>query len=192
MLYLTLGLIVLACVQRLYRTTALRARLIKRYGLSSSVVGLCALCIAGVGLLVLGKSTAHYATLWLPPADLQLFVLPLTFVGFVIAAAEFVPSNFYRWLQRPLMWGGLVWLSAHLLVKGDQASVILFGGLAVLVILEIWTPRVTLGKSCSREKIPWMKESLTVAAGGSAFLVMFALHSSVFGVPPTMMGHAFF
>lgn len=42
-----------------------------------------------------------------------------------------------RWLRHPMLTGFLIWTLAHLLVNGDSASVILFGGLALWAVVEM-------------------------------------------------------
>ena len=41
------------------------------------------------------------------------------------------------WFRHPMLMGVITWSVAHLLVNGDLASVILFGGLAIWAIIQI-------------------------------------------------------
>jgi uncharacterized membrane protein len=40
-------------------------------------------------------------------------------------------------LRHPMLLGVLVWAFAHLLVNGDMASVVLFGGMGVWAVMQI-------------------------------------------------------
>lgn len=40
-------------------------------------------------------------------------------------------------MRHPMLWGTVVWAVAHLLVNGDAASVVLFGGLLVWAVIEM-------------------------------------------------------
>lgn len=190
MLPLTGGLLLLALLQRLHSTGILRSALIGRYGVAPYRVGGATLAIGALALIVAGKSDAAYHYVWLPPVWLHLFMLPLMFVAFVFVAASLVPSNLRRLSRRPVLWGIAVGATAHLLVTGDLAAMILFGGLALLALLEIGSPKQrTLDHGVDR--IPWARESLTVAIGGMLLIGFFYLHAELFGVSASMMDRHF-
>lgn len=46
-------------------------------------------------------------------------------------------SRLRRHFRHPMLWGTVVWAVAHLLVNGDTASLILFGGIAVWALVEM-------------------------------------------------------
>jgi uncharacterized membrane protein len=186
MVFLIVGLLLLISFQGLYNYESLRLALIAKFGAASYVIGCGVVLLMAFALIVHGKSTTSYSTVWLPPATLKLYVMPLMFVGFVIGVTQYVPSNLRRWLPRPLMCGALVWFITHLLVKGDLASMVLFGGLAIFAGVGC------LGKRREFPKISWLKESLPIAIGGVSYFILFLLHGSLFGVAPTMMGRGFF
>jgi uncharacterized membrane protein len=60
-------------------------------------------------------------------------VNPLSFGG---RAAGFAPEHpgIAGFVRHPLLWAFLLWAAAHLLVNGDLAHVILFGGFALLAM----------------------------------------------------------
>lgn len=50
-----------------------------------------------------------------------------------------MPLPLYTAITRhPMLWGILLWAIAHLLANGDLASLILFGGMAVLTVAGMW------------------------------------------------------
>ncbi|MDA0824016.1 MAG: NnrU family protein [Proteobacteria bacterium] len=184
------GLLVLACVQIAHNLAPIRGALIKRFATGAYLIAYCAVVLVALALIIAGKSRVPFIAVWWPPASLRLFVLPLMFVGFVIAAAEVVPSNLRRWLRQPLMAGATLWFLTHLLFNGDLARMTLFGGLALIGCLS-----VALGLREPFQKpapLPWTKESLVIAIGGCLFMVLFFLHNTLFGVSPTMMPGTFF
>jgi len=190
MVLLVAGLALLMILQRLHRTSGLSSALIDKIGLASYWTGLGAFALAGVALVLAGKAHAGYMYVWLPPAWLQLFVLPLMFVAFVCIAAEIVPSNLRRFTHRPFLWGVVLWAVTHLLVKGDLAAITMFGGFGLLALLEIGTVKPR-GTQRSAQALPWTNESLTVAVGGILFIMFFYLHADLFGASPSMMGSPF-
>lgn len=55
------------------------------------------------------------------------------------APAPDMPLPLYTAITRhPMLWGILLWAIAHLLANGDLASLILFGGMAVLTVAGMW------------------------------------------------------
>ena len=186
MALLILGLLILIGYQALYNVHDLRRALIARFGFASFAIASGVAILLALALIIEGKSSASYTTVWIPPATLQLYVMPAMFIGFVIAAAQFVPSNLRRWLPRPLMVGALIWFLVHLLVKTDLTSMTLFGGLAIFAAIGCF------GEKRDEQKLPWLKESLPVAIGGVLYFVTFLIHGYLFGATPTMMGRGFF
>ena len=41
------------------------------------------------------------------------------------------------WLRHPMLWGIVLWAGAHLLVNGDVASIVLFGGMAIWALANM-------------------------------------------------------
>ena len=102
-------------------------------------------------LAVIAYNHASYVPLWTVPwlSWLPILVMPVAFwlvVGAVStrnptaagpaerqAPAPDAPLPLYTAITRhPMLWGTLLWALAHLAANGDLASLILFGGLAVL------------------------------------------------------------
>ncbi len=184
------GLLLLLGLKRLQSNPELRGRLVGTLGAAAYRIGFAALALAGLALIVAGRAHAAYLFVWLPPAWLHLLVLPLMFIAFACIAAEVVPSNLKRFARRPFLWGVLLWAIAHLLVKSDLAAMTMFGGFGLLVFLEIGSGK-RRGLHRSRQALPWLNESFTVALGGVLFIVFFFLHADLFGVSPSMMGSPF-
>ncbi|MFT4585344.1 MAG: putative membrane protein [Gammaproteobacteria bacterium] len=184
------GLLALACMQTAHNLAPIRSGLIKRFGSAAYLIAYCVIVLMAVALMVAGKSSVPFIAVWWPSASYKLFVLPLMFVGFVIAAAQVVPSNLRRWFRQPLLAGATLWFLTHLLLNGDLARMTLFGGLASIGFLSI---ALALREPYNKPApLPWMKESLVIAVGGCAFMIAFFVHQTLFGVSPTMMPKAFF
>lgn len=107
--------------------------------------------------------------------------------------------------RHPFLWGVALWAVSHMAANGDAASLILFGGLAVLALGGMahidhrrreaegagWGP-VAMTTSAvpflaaiqGRTKIDWAGIGLTRPLAGLAVYVVFlAAHGSLFGVP---------
>jgi hypothetical protein len=46
-------------------------------------------------------------------------------------------GSLYTRMRHPMLWGTVVWAVAHLLVNGDLASILLFGGIGLWALVEM-------------------------------------------------------
>ncbi len=103
-----------------------------------------------VVLMIIGFKAAPYVHIWSPPA----FAIHLNNVLVLVAIWMMSPAGtkgkIMSKVQHPMLMGFRTWAMAHLLVNGDLASIILFGGLLVWGMAEVivinktetdWTPR---------------------------------------------------
>ena len=77
------------------------------------------------------------ASLWLPPPGMRhatMLLVPIAVILFISARA---PTDIKRLIRHPQLTGVKLWAVAHLLVNGDSASLLLFGGLLVWAVLEV-------------------------------------------------------
>lgn len=89
-------------------------------------------------LIVWGFRTAPFVPVYDPPAwgihvnnVLMLFAVYLFGVG---GAKGWLATK----LRHPMLTGVMVWSVAHLLANGDQASILLFGGMALWALGMVW------------------------------------------------------
>ncbi|MGC3939156.1 NnrU family protein [Roseobacter sp. EG26] len=88
--------------------------------------------VAGLILMILGYRAAEFIPIWQPPAFMvhvnnTLMLLALwTFGSSAAKGAKVWPATRIR---HPQLTGFKIWAFAHLLVNGDLASILLFGGL---------------------------------------------------------------
>lgn len=113
--------------------------------------------VAGLVLMIMGYRSAEFIYVWAPPSfmmhvnnTLMLFAL-WTYGSSAAKGAKAWPANKIR---HPQLTGFKIWALAHLLVNGDLASIILFGGLLAWAVGEVilinkaepdWTPPETAG-----------------------------------------------
>lgn len=108
--------------------------------------------VAGLVLMILGYRGTDFINVWTPPAFMthinnSLMILALWTYGSSMAkGAKVWPATKTR---HPQLMGVKIWAFAHLLVNGDLASIILFGGLLGWAVGEVilinkaepdWTP----------------------------------------------------
>ena len=107
------------------------------------------LIVAGIVLMVIGYGAADFVYLYELPRwgwhANNLLMLSAIFLVDVGRAGGVVGTK----IRHPMLLGAVVWVVAHLLVNGDLASLVLFGGLGLWALAEMaiisrfdgpWTP----------------------------------------------------
>ncbi len=90
-------------------------------------------------LMVIGYRGTEFIPVWQPPA----FAVHINNLAMLIAIYMLSPApkrgKLLSGLRHPMLTGFGIWAAAHLLVNGDLASIVMFGGLLVWAIV---TPRI--------------------------------------------------
>lgn len=181
MFYLVTGLILFAGIHLLPTSVTLRNSLIARLGENGYKGLFSLLSLAGIVLIVLGFSHASKVTLYQLPPALHLVTIVLMAFSMILFAAANMPTNIKRITRHPMLWGLVLWAIAHLLVNGDRAGVVLFGGMAIYGLLGMVSANQR-GARKQEYKVPLPKEAITVIAGLVVYGVIIALHRTLFGV----------
>lgn len=129
--------------------------------------GLIALVILGsVALMALGYQRADYIAVWSPPAwTVHLNNLLMVFAILVYTAGQ-IPGHVRAWIRHPQLTGMKIWAAAHLLVNGDLASIVLFGGLLA------WAVTTMIGLNKRDGKGPKPKPGSWLADGAHLLLAL--------------------
>ena len=96
------------------------------------------LSIAGVWLMARGYGAWDDAPqVWNPAQGLRHLNNLMVVVAFYLFAASGLRTRAARAVRHPQLVAVILWAVAHLLVNGDAASIVLFGGLLAWAALEI-------------------------------------------------------
>lgn len=79
--------------------------------------------------MVIGYRQAPYIEVYTPLPKIGYLNNVLMVAAFYLMGVGGARAEMSRILRHPMLWGGAVWGAAHLLVNGDLASIILFGGI---------------------------------------------------------------
>ena len=94
--------------------------------------------LASVLLMIFGYRMADFVPLWSGPG----WLVHLNNLAVLIALYMMSPAPkkgaLLNGVRHPMLIGFLLWAGAHLLVNGDLASILLFGGLGLWAIAEMW------------------------------------------------------
>ena len=137
-----------------------RAALVGRLGEGGYKGGFAALAGVGlIGAIVAYRFTSH-VPLWSGPPSLRIVTaVPMLAAVLLFAGAKGVP--WFKRVARHPMLGGIGLLGvAHLLVNGDVAGVILFGGLAVFGFA--WQP-LTDRRDAEVDPMAWAETRRTTS-----------------------------
>lgn len=95
------------------------------------------LLLASIVLMVVGYRGADVTVLWTAPAFFTHINNLLVLLAFYLFAADGLKARAAISMPNPQLTGFKSWALAHLLVNGDVASVVLFGGLLAWAVVEV-------------------------------------------------------
>jgi uncharacterized membrane protein len=95
------------------------------------------LSVAAIVLMVMGFRAAPVIDLWTPPAFLRHLNNLLMLVAVWLLFIRYVPGLVRARIRHPMLGAVKAWAFAHLLVNGDLASVVLFGGLTAWAVADV-------------------------------------------------------
>ena len=106
--------------------------------------------LAGLVLMILGYRQAEFIHVWAPPAWTVHVNNLLMLAAVFFFALSHSKGRLKARFRHPMLASVKIWAVAHLLVNGDLASIVLFGGLLAWAILSVilinraapWVPPV--------------------------------------------------
>lgn len=106
------------------------------------------LILAGVVLMIVGYRGAEVVPLYSPLPGMGHLTDLLMLVAVFLYGVGHSRGRLRAQLRHPMLLGTILWAGAHLLVNGDAASLLLFGGIGLWAALQIvlinaqsaWTP----------------------------------------------------
>ncbi len=153
-----------------------------RQGLGDPGKGVAAVIIlAGLVLMVIGYRGAASGFLYAPPAwgwHLNNLLMLFAVILFGMGSSK---GRMRAWLRHPMLTGALTWAVAHLLVRGDTASVLLFGSIAVWAVLEMVVINAKEG--------PWERPEPGTPAGDVRLIVIALVLYAIIAAIHTWLGY---
>ncbi|KIC16987.1 NnrU family protein [Leisingera sp. ANG-Vp] len=93
--------------------------------------------VAGVVLMVLGYRSTEFIHVWAPPSFMVHINNLLVLIAIYMMSPAPKKGALLSGMRHPMLAGFKLWATAHLLVNGDLASIILFGGLLAWAVAEV-------------------------------------------------------
>jgi len=100
--------------------------------------------IVGLVLITIGylKARPHPITVWSPPPWAWLLTVYFSLISLILVAAAYIPNNVFKVkLKDPMLVGTIVWATCHLTTIGSLAGILLFGGVLIWGILDLFSCR---------------------------------------------------
>lgn len=191
MLSLIIGLVLFLGIHAL-QSLAPQARqnAITRWGPLGYKAIYAVISLVGLILLVQGYGQARLdpVVLWSPPRGLQFGTILLMWLAMTLLVATYIPANHLKAkLRHPMTLGVKVWALSHLLINGNLADVVLFGGFLVWSVLVFRAARKRDRQNLhSAPEGKWLSTGLTVVVGTGLWAAFFmgGLHVWLVGVMP--------
>ncbi len=190
MLLLVIGLAAFILIHLIPTAPDLRRGLIERFGetpykIAFSVVSFAALALIVYGYSKLATMPGKNPVLWTPPHWTRHITMLLMLLAFVMLAAAYIPSHIRTWLQHPMLAAVKTWAVAHLLVRGDAASVLLFGAFLAYAVYDRISVKRRQALGPLGSATGGLTGDIAVLVVGIAAYAVFVLwaHAALFGVP---------
>lgn len=94
--------------------------------------------LAALVLMVLGYRSADMTPIYTPIAGIGHLNNLLMLIGLFVFGIGSAGGRLSARLRHPMLWGAVIWAVAHLLVNGDLASLVLFGGLGLWALAQMY------------------------------------------------------
>ena len=159
-----------------------RAAALKRVGEEAYKGFIAMVSLIAVVALVEGYQQAGFVAVWTSPLWTMHLNNLLMLLAIFLLITKFAKSGVRRHIRHPMLAGVKLWAVAHLLVNGDLASIVLFGGLLA------WAVVAMVGSN--RRDGAWERPPKGSMAGlvrhgvitVVVFLTIVAIHGLLFGV----------
>lgn len=162
----------------------LKGRLIDRLGENGYKGVFSLLILSAIVLIVVGWRSTPEQFLYVAPVWARSVSQVLMVIAFLLIGAAQYPTRIKRVIRHPMLLGVAVWAISHLLVNGTPRALILFGGLGVWALLEMWLINRRDGPYEPPEAPPLAREIRGVLISAVVFSVVLLLHPYFTGVSP--------
>jgi uncharacterized membrane protein len=186
MAVLIVGLIVFLGTHGFTMMRGARAAIISNIGAGAYKALYTASSAVGLVLIVVGYGFYRQSgpiPVWYPPAFDRHITFLLMLFAFIFLAATNSNTHIRMVIKHPMLTAVKTWALAHLLIRGDLGSMLVFGCFLVWAVLA----RISLKRRQEpvAEFVPnWTNDAITVVVGVVMYAAfLFFLHGWLIGVP---------
>lgn len=178
MLMLVLGLLLFLSIHVLPTRTDVRNGLVARFG-EGAYKGLFSLVAAvGLALIIIGYGKLHLTPgknpqIWLPPPFTRHLAMALMLPVFPLLVSAYVPGRITSTVRHPMVLAVKLWALAHLFVRGDLGSMLLFGSILAWAVFDRISLKRREAAGLVRVKSgPAHNDAVAVVVGLAIYVVM--------------------
>ncbi len=167
------------CLARGFRDSLLERVGAQPYRGIFSVIQLMAIVLMIIGWRSTTPEFVYMPPSWGTPATSLLMLISVMLFG---AAQQ--PTRIKRYVRHPQLTGMAVWSVSHLLSNGDSRSLVLFGGLGLWALLEMFLINQREGAWVKPYGPALSVEVRGIVISAAVFFVLVYLHPYFAGVSP--------
>ena len=182
MTLLILGSLVFFGIHLVPAMPQLHARVKARMGENGWKGFMSLIAIVGFVLIIIGWQRTPFVPVYTPPDFGHLVPRVLMLPALILLAAAYIPSNVKRFTRHPMLWGTVLWATAHLFANGDLRSLLLFGTFLVWSLFDMWSSN-RRGAYLSEQRVAWYYEAGVIVVGVVAYALLARFHGTLFGMP---------
>jgi uncharacterized membrane protein len=105
----------------------------------------------------------------------------MVLISFILFLAPYPPNNIKRMMRHPQLTGVVFWCAGHLLAVGTARSVVLFGGLAIWAVLEMFLINRRDGDWVKPGKVSQRSDIAMLVFSILAYMIFLYTHELIFG-----------
>ena len=197
MLLLIAGLLLFMVPHLVPTAPAMRVQLRDGMGPSAYMLAFSIVSLISLIMIAKGYGDAHGGgrdnlQLWYPPAFMRHIAMALMLPAFILLAAAYIPSRIRTAAKHPMLAAVKLWAFAHLLVRGDLASVLLFGSFLAYGVFDRISVKKRNALGPLGAAVGGLRgDIMAVAIGTVAYaLMLYWGHAYLIGVPLIQMRFA--
>jgi len=180
MVFLFIAVLLFALVHLIPAVPTIKARLSDKLGaLYGPVFGVVATLTLIV--IIVAWSFAGFEPVYEPVKYSRHINVGLSLIAFLFLGIFFFRGKLRLFFRFPFAIAVIFWASGHLVANGDQASIIMFGGLLVYALVFIVLGLIN--KVFPSLVVRDGHDVLSLMIGFSAYIVMVQLHEIIIGLP---------
>ena len=160
----------------------LRQKLITQLGEKVYKILFAVLMFTALALIILGWRGTLPSHLYQLPGFTRHIAMLLVLIAFILFGASNYTTRIKQFIRHPQLTGVVVWALAHLVLNGDNRSVLLFGSLGLWAVLEIVFINRREGEWVKQPVPGWAREIRGLAVSLAVFVVVVLLHPYMTGV----------
>ena len=185
LIYLAIGLLLWAFTHLIPSLLpSFKQSVVEKIGLGPYKGLFSLLIVFSIVLMVQGWKTTTPDDLYhISNTSLRILILVFIILGLLLFTSARYPNRVKQWIRHPQLTGLIIWAIAHLLLNGDNRSVLLFSGLIIWAIAEIIFINRREGQWIKPDQASVKIEMIGLSVSCIAIGILIYAHEYITGIP---------